>query len=45
MLSMLAVGGEGGRFTVSRVVGYDPFFWFGNLSEKSGKEDQTEPSL
>lgn len=38
-------GARGGRFTVSRVMGYDPFFWFGNLSEKSGKEDQTEPSL
>lgn len=41
---MLAVTAEGG-ITVSRVMGDDPFFWFGNLSEKSGKEDQTEPNL
>lgn len=34
-----------GGITVSRVMGDDPFFWFGNLSEKSGKEDQTEPNL
>lgn len=37
--------GGGERITVSRVMGDNPFFWFGNLSEKSGEEDQTEPNL
>lgn len=44
MLSTLAVTAEG-RIIVSRVMGDDPFFWFGNLSEKFGKEDQTEPNF
>jgi len=39
------LGGGEIWITVSRVMGDDPFFWFGNLKEKSGKEDQTEPNL
>lgn len=35
----------GQGISVSRVMGDNPFFWFGNLSEKSGEEDQTEPNL
>lgn len=44
MLSVLALVGWG-EIAVSRVRGDDPFFWFGNLSEKSGKEDQTKLNL
>jgi len=41
---MLAIAGWG-EITVSRVIGDNPFFWFGNLSEKSGKEEQTKINL
>lgn len=42
---LCCLGGGGGGISVSRVMGDNPLFWFGNLTEKSGEEDQPEPNL